>query len=499
MRIRNRSLIILFSNGLERSSIIILGIILVRLISQESLGTFRQVFLVQAFLAGVISLQLNNSLYYFLPKYGPEKRRTLLLQTFLMTLALAIITAVVMFLGSGWIADTFHNPELVSLIKICAIYPFGNRLAMLVPAFMISLDRPVRSGVYNIISHAGQMGVVIIAFTMGCSLATVIWLRVVVQVIMGVIGCIDMARLSPQGKWRLDNTIIKEQIQYTFPLLATSLVGVLNLQFGKLLISSFFDPALYAVYSCGAVQLPIVSVITISISSAIMPNLVSVAEKGNIKAALNIWQEAARKCSLIIFPCFAFFFVCAYDFIVLLYGQSYDLAVWPFSIYLFTLPIRVAVYSTLFRAIGKTKYIAYQAVLALSINIIISTTLVWLGQKSLLSFIGPSVGSAVASLASMVFLLATFSRIAKIPIGSIMRWKELSQVFLISVLAGLIIMFIPLPELHLLVKLIVQAGLFMAILIVFMLGSKMLHKDEIELIQLPFNRMWKLARGGQSK
>jgi O-antigen/teichoic acid export membrane protein len=72
----------MFSQGVPQAATIILGVILVRLITQESLGTYRQVLLAYTIMASLFSLQLGNSLYYYLPKMRPDQRRTLLTQTF---------------------------------------------------------------------------------------------------------------------------------------------------------------------------------------------------------------------------------------------------------------------------------------------------------------------------------------------------------------------------------------------------------------------------------
>ena len=115
MRIRTRGLIIMLSQGLRQVTTIVLGVVLVRMISKQAFGTYRQVLLVYTFVAELISLQLQASLYYFIPRLGIERRRALLLQTLLITYALAVVAASVMFGGSRLIARGFGNAELVPL------------------------------------------------------------------------------------------------------------------------------------------------------------------------------------------------------------------------------------------------------------------------------------------------------------------------------------------------------------------------------------------------
>lgn len=493
MRIRTRSFVIMLSQGLTQVATIVLGIILVRLISKETFGIYRQVNLVYVLVAGVLSLQLNSSLYYFVPKLGLERRRTLLVQTFLVTFGTALVIGGVMFFAAGAIARMFNNPELVVLIRIFALYPFVERLVILIPAFMISIDRAIRAGAYILATAVARIAAVVAMFALGFGLSTVMWSVVVVGGVVAVVGCADMLRLCPVGKWRVDRGLLIEQFHYSWPLLATAIVGTINIQLDKFLISGFFDPSTYAVYSCGAMQLPIIALVTASVGAAMMPNLVKMGEAGKIKDALHVWQEGARKCSFVIFPCFAFFLAFGYDFMVLLYGQDYSMAAWPFRIYLCSLPIRVAIYATLFRAVGQTRPIAIGAVIALALNATVSTTLVILGNKGIVSFIGPAVGTVVASCGSWSYLLWQITRVTGVSFSRIMRWKELSRVLLVCVVCGVIVFVMPLPALPLMLKLAVQAAIYLVIFLTVVLMTRLLNEDEKEILFWPWNFLKKMV------
>lgn len=499
MNIRNRSFIIIFSQSLTRLTTIILGIILVRIVSQQTFGTYRQVNLVYVILASAFSLQLDSSLYYFVPKLDINSRRTLMFQTLLITIGLASVIAVIMFTGAGVVSKRFNNPELIPLVRIFALYPFVERLIVLVPAFMISLDRPARAGVYTIVSSAGRMAAVIITFALGYGLVEVMWAIVLVSGAIAIIGCLDITRFCPSGQWSFDKFLVLEQLHYTWPLLAGMIVATLNLQLDKVLISVFLGTQSYAIYSCGAMQLPVVSIITASLSYAMMPELVKILERGDSLKALSIWQEGARKCSLVIFPCFIFFFVTGFDFITLLYGREYSQAAWPFRIYLLSLPLKVAVYATLFRAAGKTGPIAKGAVIALVINAVVSISLVSLGRKGFLTFIGPAIGTVIATWCAWLYLLIKIRPVASVTFTSVMRWKELGQILIVSAVCGVVLWFIPLLQMPLLLKLIIQALIYLTVFLILVLSTGMLKKDEKQLLCLPFTFVWQLLSKKRNK
>lgn len=486
MRIRNRSMIVMASQGLRQGTAIIMGVILVRLIDKETFGTYRQVMVVYGVLCSLLTLQFNTSLFYYLPKLRPDERRTLLLQTLLMTLGGAGLVALAMLVGARHIAELFDNPRLTGAVQALALYPFLERILTLLPSFMISLDRPVRGGAYTLAETLLRLAGVSLAFYFGADLSTVMWVMVGTAAVVAFIGLLDMLRLSPVGYWQLRGSLVRDQLNFVWPLTATSVVGILNVQLGGILISIFFDPAEYAVYSCGAIQLPVVAIVTSSLASGMMPDMVRLADQGRKRDALSIWQEGARKSAWIIFPCFVFFMMVAQDLMVFLYGQEYAKAAWPFAIYLLILPIRVAIYSALLRAFGVTKPIAIGAVVALCTNLVAGTTLTWLGGQTLLGFIGPSVGTALATLASASYLLISLKRVLHTPMREIMRWRELGGMLLLCCIPGVLVFLVPLGGLPVALCLMVQGVLYAGLLFLISWKSGMLHADEKELVLMPF-------------
>ncbi len=491
MRIRTRSIVIMLSQGLTQATAIALNVILVRLISQELFGTYRQVLLVYGFAVALLNLQLDSSLFYFIPKLQIAMRRALVTQTVLLTFLGAALVSVGMVLSAWPVGRAFGNAELPKLLVVYSLVAFSDRLLSLVPAFMISLDRVVRAGVYSLASSIGRAVVVVTTLLMGMDLAGVMWVLVLVGTGIGIVGCVDMFRLSP-GAWSWpDRKLLLDQWSYCWPLWATACIAIVNAQFGSMLISAYFTPAVYAVYACGAMELPVVALVTGSVNSAIMPNLVVLAEQGRAAEALSIWQEAARKCSLVVFPCFAIFLFLSGPLMVLLYGPAYAQAAWPFSMYLMMLPLRVAVYASILRAFGKTGCIAISAVLGLVVNVIVSSAAVVGGHGGLLSFVGPAAGTVVATFAMAWYLIWQVKLAASVSWSEVMRWRELGALLGISLVAGLATWLLPLPDMPLALRLPVQGAVFLVLLIAMIMRARILKPDERELL----SGFWSRVRG----
>lgn len=490
MRIRTRSIIIIFSKSLTQVMNWVLFMILVRLIGQDSagkgiIGTYDQVLLISAFFASIVGLQLENSLYYYLPKLGKEKRGTLLLQTLVGSFAMAAVIGGSMYLLADYVAAMF--PEfhgLAPLLRIFALYPFVDRVHVLLPAFFISHDRVIRAAVYSMLISISRALAVLVFLGIGSDLSVVLKAVIGVGAVLAAVGCADMARMCP-GPWRFDGRLLLDQFHYAWPLWATTIAGVLNVQFNRLLIAHTFDPETAAVYNRGAMELPLVGMITVSLSAAIMPNLVTLADKGKKEESLDLWQEATRKSSFVIFPFFVFFMIVASDFMVLQYTEAFRNATWPFMVFLCMLPLRVAVYGTLFRAMGRTRPIAISAFLGLAINVIVGTALTYAGGKTFLAFIGPSIGTVVSALLICLYLIWELQQLVGIPIRRVMRWRELGEVLLLSMASGLFILMLPLQGLERLPRLLTEGALFAAAFLFALWHTGVLKPDERQMLLLP--------------
>lgn len=495
MRIRSRSLIIAASQAVKQVGTILLGVLLVRIIEPDEFGTYRQGMLVYGSVMGVVAVDLAASLFYFIPKSGSSGRADIVAQTVFGTFGLALLISLVMLLGAGPIAQAFNNPGLTPIIRILSLYPFVERVSVLAPCFMIAVDRPVRAGVYSLLSSLSWLGSVVIAFALGLSIPLVLGIAMAAMGLVSVISLIDTVHMAGGWRWKLDYALIWEQFHYAWPLWVTATVAVVNVEIGKIIISSMFTPGEFAVYSCGAVELPVISLVTGSLSTAILPNMVNLSAEGRVTAAMDIWHEATRKCSLLIFPCFAFFLWGSHDLIVLLYGASYALAAYPFLIYLLRLPLRAAVYGSVLRAFGKTRPIAVATVISLVVNVLVSIALAWLGKGTMLSFVGPSIGAVAASFVGVSYYVWRIGKVTGLPIAQVMRWAELGRVMAISLAATAVIpvarQAVPLSS-HL-VRFCVEGMLYVTALSGLILATGLLNSDERNIFRSLLRRAGRLC------
>ncbi len=475
----------MLAKGISQANIVILGLILVRMMTQSDVGTFNQAFLVYTFVSSVLAFNLDASLFYFVPIVRETRLGGFLLQSCYLTLGMGLLSAACMYFGADLIAAYFNNPRLAPFLQTLAFLPFGEKLLVLVPSFMLSHNRAGRAGFYILIGAVTKLLVVVAVLVMDGDLETIFGAIVVTVCLVGLVGTADMFRFAEGTRWQVTYEDVREQVSYCLPLMITAILGIIKAQYGKLMISRYFDAETYAIYSFGAMEIPLISLFTSSLTKAIMPDLVELAIKQRTAEMLALWQKAMRKCALLLFPCFAFLFPVAYDLMTLLFGPQYADAALPFRVYLCILPLRAGVYSALLRALGNTKPIATSALWGLISNILFSWLLIELGQGTILAFIAPSIGNVLANVVIIAVCLLAIKRLIGKGVSEILDWRAMLRILAVVVAPACLLPFIPMTGLPLAVALALKGILYAVATLGLLVVFNCLDQSELALLRRP--------------
>jgi len=350
----------------------LIGIALARLLTPSELGSYRQLFLIYATFSTLMMMGIPQSLLYFLPKLetDQEKRRHVG-KIINLSFFLSIIFALILIASRGLIADKFNNPQLVKLILIYAVYPVFMFSSSLYSYVMLGQSNAVgaaRFTIFSIITDA--------ALILGTAFLTRDLTLIVAAVITAAFLQWLYSRIRLRGysaPLRLYGAFYKQQFTYALPLGLSSIIGMLSIQLDKLVISAFFDPARFAIFSIGAMELPFISILTNSVTSVLLPEISKEKDKARISDA---FRAAVRKNAIFIFPIALLSYLFAPQIITLLYTDVYREAIPFFRIYLLILPLRVATFGVIFLATGKTRMILYNSIFTLICNLVLNLILV---------------------------------------------------------------------------------------------------------------------------
>lgn len=373
------------------------AIVLVRIIDKEVYGSYRQVLMVGTVVSSLSNFGLPESVYFFLPSLAPDRRNQKLGGILSLATIIGLTFSIGLFLSAGYIANNINNPNIVNSLRLFSISPLIQVVRLTLSNAFIAMDRVAFSTAINVMSTITRFAVVIIGFSLGWTLEMVLAAFIAVEGFWTL--TLAYAHFKSGAKLRFlaaEITLYRDVLSFSIPIALAYGLAVMGRYIDSYLISVFFDPASFAEYVNGAQELPFVGMLTVSIGIAILPKMVEYFRSDNLVGMCNLFEEAMRKSSLILLPIFAWTIIASKDIIFILYGPEYTKSWYPFLIYLFVLPVRISIYSSLLKAIGKTSFLIWSPIAMIITSTSLSYILLKFGGDSLLGFIGPAIGHVIA-------------------------------------------------------------------------------------------------------
>jgi O-antigen/teichoic acid export membrane protein len=201
-------------------------------------------------------------------------------------------------------------------------------------------------------------------------------------------------------------------------------IGVFERSVDKLMVAAMASPEQFAVYVNGALEIPLIGIITGSVTSVLIPEYTRLYAEGRLGDIVTLMHRAMTSCALVILPVMAFLFVVADDLMVVLFGPAYAGSAAPFRVYLLLLPVRTLTFGALFMAMGQGRHILVQTIITLAVNIPLN----WLAIR-LFGTIGAAIASAIAVyLVSLPYIFVQLRRQLGCPIRRLVPWRKLCEI-----------------------------------------------------------------------
>ncbi len=420
---------LIVANGLKYAVGFILPMMLVRWMSQGEYGTYQQLILLSNIGSTLMMLGLPMSVYYF---YRRSHAPTLIAQTQIILVASGLVTGIAIVALAPTLAARFHDAGLRQLLPIFAIYVALNIFSELFMNVMISQGRYRLEVTLELLETVVRVSLLVTIVALGYSLRALVF---------GLIGYATF-RLIFRSYWVWTGTdsvrkaswsrrFPGAQLAYSLPLAASSGVGVIGNLLDKMIVAFSFSPVDYAVYSVGALEIPLDTIFQGSVANVLRASLPSLIAEGRHREVVRIWQESVRKLSLVMIPSFVFFSIFASRVISVLFTARYQASVLVFHVYLLLIPQYMLILNAVPQVFGKTRLNFYVAIQTLLTNAVFSLVLL-----RYLGMLGPAVALVTSSyLASLTYLFMS-SKLLGTRILDLLPLNALARTAFAAALAG---------------------------------------------------------------
>ena len=419
------------------------SMLLARFRTLEEYGTFSEINTVVALAVSVFCIGLPSCLNYFVPRCENQAEQDNFVSLYyVMNTILATVTGIILLLCTPVIAWYYKNDSLIYFSYALAIMPWANIILKSRDNLLIATNQCKRAVIYNLAQGITSLGIIVLIQVLDQDFRFYFILYVIEAAFFSLLVYREALRLVSRVIWKISKDLLKEVLKYAVPLGLSSAVGTLSLELDKLVVGWFYSTEQLALYANCGKELPIAYIAT-SFSAVVMPAVVRNIKEGKVKIAIDKWKETIEFSAIIIVFFIAACLVFAPQMVSLLYSEKYLAGVAIFRVYALVLLFRVTAFAMVLNALGHTKTIFWNSVLALIANIILNIIL-----TVTIGFVGSAVATVISVGIQIMALLISTSRQIFIPVAELFPWKTI--VLLIGInAAGGICVFTIIQILHL--------------------------------------------------
>lgn len=411
--------------------LLLITAILARYLSKSEFASYDQFWLVFNTFFPIASFAFTSSIYFFGSR---ENASRYIKSIFWLLLIASFILTLSIFLLKFEIAKFINNPKFYEDFTAFSFFLFFSFPSLILDAILILKGKFKKLFIITVLNVVAYIGVVILAIAFGEK----------ISFIFSGLSIISIARFF--YTWHLINKFfnegsrfvklnemfltLKEILLFTTPLVIGHISALISRQVDKYIIANNFSNDFYAVYTIGAKEIPIVPLITSSFTSVIFPEIGKLYSSGKNSDVVRLIKDVVRLTSLFILPSFSFLLFFSKEFVVVLFSEKYIESTAIFRIYLFFLPVRILVYSSILSALGKQKIYMFVSFVDLVLNITLGLIFV-----KIWGIMGPAIAVVTSTyIEAFVMLLFISKTLGGIGLIKLLPLKFIMAVFTFSLL-----------------------------------------------------------------
>ena len=416
----------LASYGLQ----LISPIFLVRLLTVEDFGRYREFLLYASILQAFAQFSINDSLLYCVPA-NPDSPWRLARQTAVLTVCSSLLVVLVMVGLDAWSAGRLVNGYLVPL----AAYTLFSVNLDFWEYFWLANGRAKPVFFYSAGRLAVRVLVVVVTAALTHDFRAVIWALVALEgarLVAAGVGMLifDHARREPllREPWR-------DQLRFCLPSGIASLLAMLNRNVSNVIVARTLGAAALAQYAIGRFGEPVVATVRNSVSAVILPEMVR-KDRGAAAGgtALALWQKATVVNTIMLFPIVVLVARYAEPLVTLVFGPSYVSAAAVMQIYMLVVIRECFDFAPALRAVNRTRPLVESNVAGL-----LACTVAMMLLIPIAGLPGAMLAFVIASYIDVTWLGWRTLQAYEVGVRELLPWRSIAKVAVAAAVAGLLI------------------------------------------------------------
>ncbi|HUK89136.1 MAG TPA: oligosaccharide flippase family protein [Blastocatellia bacterium] len=412
-----------------------LPLILVRRLSQQEFGLYKQVFLIVGTAVSVLPLGFGMSAFYFLPRQGVNKAQ-IVLNVVLFYVFVGGAALIVLILHPQSLAGIFNSPDLIAYAPTVGIAILLWTLSSFLENVVIANQETRLASVLIVAAQTTKTVLLIGAVFFSASLSAIIYAAIIQGALQSVVLFMYLKNRFWRGPISFSPGSLRTQLSYAIPFGIAGLFLRAYADLDSYFVSYKFGPALFAIYALGCFELPLVEILGYSIGSVTIPRVSYLQSIGNTREIIELVARMSRKLAAIYFPVYVLLMICAHDLIRFLFTDRYIGSYPIFIINLTMIPMSLlaSAYDPVIRAYQGERYFLVRLRALLTVVLVAA---LWAGTKYL-GLIGAIVAVVAINVAERMAVSARAGRILGVTRSDWGLVRDLGKIGVAAIIAGVI-------------------------------------------------------------
>lgn len=416
--LKRRALSLGAAKAFDHAMQFLLPVVLVRCLDTATFGEYRLLWLAVGTLMYVATLNIPQSLFYFLPRSDAARKRLYINQALVFMSFSGFVCALLVSPLNPWVPSA-----LAPLMAYGPLVPafFVLWLVTYVLDFLPTVDERTTWQSIASISLAA-LRVVILgagAFFTG-SMEVLLWLLVAFCLVRLAVLLAYVARYHGLHRPVMEAPLFKGQVKLAAPLGMSNALFGLRWQADQWIAAQLFSLASFAAFSIAPVFGAIVNIFRTSVNDAFLPSMSRLQAAGDVRGMLELNGRANVMVGTLLFPMLAFGFVFAEEMITVVYTAAYLEAAPVMRLYLCAFCLMVIEVGSIVLLLDEGRYALRVNAMAICFSVAVS-----LAAALTLGLPGAALGGVLAIYLDRFMILRRISARTGVPLGRVQDWRGL--------------------------------------------------------------------------
>ena len=327
----------------------VLPLLIVRYMSQDEVGHFREAFQIIGNAMVILPLGFSMSAYYYLAR-ETDRRGAAILNILLFNFVVGGLAALALFLYPQVLGNLSRSEELTRLGPLIGLVIWIWIFSTFLETVAIA-NAEAKAATYFIIFASFSKTLLMGAAVLGFATVEAFIYAAMIQGVIQTAVLANYLRTRFPGFWRdFDKALFYEQFRYAIPFGLTAIIWIAQNDIHNYFVFYKFSAAEFAVYAYGCFQLPLISMLSESVSSVLIPRMNTLQQAGDRDEMIRLTARAMHKLALAYFPIYVFLMITSQTFITTLFTHQYDQSVSIFVVNLTLVPFGILITDPIVRA-----------------------------------------------------------------------------------------------------------------------------------------------------